>query len=96
MKRFLSANRGQWRSTGIVVLLVAAIGLVAVLALQAHSANSYHRQAAESVLKDYARVVAEEFIRRTSAEIGYHGYYSAITAAIGCSDRKVANGWLIA
>jgi signal transduction histidine kinase len=80
MKESLSVFMGRWRSAGIVVLLVAAICLVAALALQAQYASRFHRQAAESVLQDYARVVAEEFIRRTSGEIGYRGYYSAITA----------------
>ncbi len=70
----------RWRSALIVALLSAAILMVGILAMQAAYAYQVHREAAESVLRDYARVVADEFIRRTSVEIGYRGYHATLTA----------------
>ncbi|ANM30395.1 hypothetical protein ABI59_13660 [Acidobacteria bacterium Mor1] len=75
----LRSGQGVWRSRLIVGLLSAAILLVGILALQAAYAYRFHRQVAESVLRDYAQVIADEFIRRTSVEIGYRGYFAALT-----------------
>ena len=44
--------RHDWRSTLIVLLLLAAIVLVGALAWQAHRAARSHRQTAESVMQD--------------------------------------------
>ena len=73
------SGQGIWRSRLIVGLLSAAILLVGVLALQAAYAYRVHREVAESVLRDYAQVIADEFVRRTSVEIGYRGYFAALT-----------------
>ncbi len=75
----IRSGRGVWRSRLIVGLLSAAILLVGILALQAAYAYRFHRQVAESVLRDYAQVIADEFIRRTSVEVGYRGYFAALT-----------------
>ncbi len=80
MKRLGSRFGSRWRSALIVALLSAAILMVGVLAMQAGYAYRVHREAAESVLRDYAQVVADEFIRRTSVEIGYRGYHATLTA----------------
>ena len=53
--------------------------LVALLALQAQYAVRSHRQAAEAVLQDYARLAADEFTRRLTADVGYNGYYPLVT-----------------
>ena len=72
--------RGRWRSALIVGLLVISIAMVSMLALQAAFAYNFHRQMAESVLQDYSRMVADEFVRRASVEVGYRGYYSLVLA----------------
>ncbi len=72
-------SRHDWRSTLIVLLLLAAIVLVGALAWQAHRAARSHRQTAESVMQDYARLVADVFIRRTMTEVGYRGFFALIT-----------------
>ena len=62
-------------SAWIIGWLSASLLLVAVLAWQAFDAALSHRTAAESVLRDYARLAADEFVRRTTSEVGYYGYY---------------------
>jgi signal transduction histidine kinase len=63
-----------------VLFLGGTVLLVILLALQAHAAWIYQRTTAEGVLRDYSRLVAEEFIRRASQEIGYRGFYCIVTA----------------
>ena len=75
----LRSGLGPWRSRVIVGLLSAAILLVGILALQAAYAYRFHREIAESVVRDYAQLIADEFIRRTSVEVGYRGYFAALT-----------------
>jgi signal transduction histidine kinase len=57
--------------------------LVALLTFQTHYAVTAHRRMAEEVLRDYASLVADEFIRRGSVEIGYYGFYPLITILSG-------------
>lgn len=59
----------------IVVLLLISLATASLLALQANFSDVYHRTTAEGVLRDYSSLVADEVIRRSSAEIGYYGYY---------------------
>ena len=63
-----------------MLLLVGTLFLVGLLTLEAHHAWTYHRTTAESVLRDYSRLVADELIRRMSQVIGYRGFYSLVTA----------------
>lgn len=62
----------------IVVLLLISLATASLLALQALFSDVYHRTTAEGVLRDYSSLVADEVIRRSSAEIGYYGYYPLV------------------
>ncbi len=62
-------------STLIAGLLLISLALVAVLAWQAFDAAASHRAAAEAVLRDYARLAADELVRRAASDVGYRGYY---------------------
>lgn len=62
-------------SAWIAGLLLASLGAVAVVAWQAVDAALTHRAAAEAVLRDYARLAADELVRRTLSEVGYSGSY---------------------
>lgn len=64
----------------IVVLLLISLATASVLALQAHFSDVYHRTTAEGVLRDYSSLIADEVIRRSTAEIGYYGYYPLVQA----------------
>src|SRR6185436_15268004 len=74
------------RSPLIVVLLLTSLVVVAVLAEQAYEAERSHRAMAESVLRGYAALAADEFTRRATTELGFFGYFPAITAV-----REAAN-----
>ena len=60
-------------------MLVTTLALVALIALQAQYAVRSHRQAAEAVLRDYARLAAGEYARRLTAEVGFTGYFPIVT-----------------
>ncbi len=79
MRGFRRALGGRWRSLLTILLLSGTLLLVGMLTLQAQYAWTYHRTTAESVLRDYSRLAAEEFIRRASLEIGYRGFYTVTT-----------------
>jgi signal transduction histidine kinase len=72
----------------IALLLVVSLFLVGFLVLQAHAAVSYHRQTAESVLRDYAGLASSEFVRRTLTEVGYYGYYPLTTSLRGWASEN--------
>jgi signal transduction histidine kinase len=77
----LSRDEGQGHRTAFILgLLLVSLGTTGLLAWQAHYAVTSHRTATESVLRDYAGLAAEEFVRRTAAKVGYEGYYSLVTA----------------
>src|SRR5258705_12771777 len=83
----LSRMRTSGRSRGdasrsplIVVLLLSSLVVVAVLAEQAYDAERSHRAMAENVLRGYAALSADEFTRRATTELGFLGYFQAITA----------------
>lgn len=76
-------QRERSRSALIVGLLGGSLLLVALLTFQTHYAVTAHRRMAEEVLRDYASLVADEFIRRGSVEIGYYGFYPLITILSG-------------
>ena len=61
-------------------VLVGSLGLVAVLAWQAHRAARSQRAIAERVLRDYATLAAEELVRRAAGRVGYAGCYPLIRA----------------
>lgn len=62
----------------IVTLLLVSLVTASFLALQAYFSDVYHRVTAEGVLHDYSSLVADEVIRRSTAEIGYYGYYPIV------------------
>lgn len=71
------------RSALIAGLLIGSLLLVVLLSFQTHYAVRAHRELAEEVLTDYAALVADEFIRRSSVELGYYGFYPLVTALSG-------------
>lgn len=66
------------RSRLIIGLLVMVLLLVLGLAWQANQTMRSHRATTTSVLQDYARVSADEFVRNAMAQIGFYGYYTLI------------------
>ncbi len=72
--RSLGANGS--RSRLVMGLLVLILFLVLSLAWQASRTMQTHSATATRVLQDYARLVADEYLRRAMAEIGYYGYYT--------------------
>src|SRR5215467_14078662 len=73
----------SWRSRNsrtavIVLLLLVSLATAAVLAFQAQFSDTYHRATAEGVLRDYSSLIADEVIRRSTAEVGYSGYYPLV------------------
>ena len=75
----LGAPRGDGAAF-IVVLLSLCLILVATLTWQAYDAARSHRAVAEDVLRDYARLAADELVRRSTSEIGFYGYYKLMGA----------------
>ena len=73
-------DREAFRSTGVVVLLLASVLLVLILAWQAVDAARSHRAATAAVLRDFAALAGGEFIRRVPASVGYDAYFPLITA----------------
>jgi signal transduction histidine kinase len=70
------------RTTLIVLLLLISFATAILLALHANYSDASQRATAESVLRDYSALVADEVVRRSAAEIGYYGYYPLITAVL--------------
>jgi signal transduction histidine kinase len=70
------------RTALIVLLLLISLATAILIAVQAQYANATQRAAAESVLRDYSSLVADEVIRRSAAEIGYYGYYPLMGAVL--------------
>ena len=69
----------QTRSSPVIVaMLLASLALTAVLAWQAQQAATSQRQLAEQVLIDYSSLIADEFVRRATTQLGYYGYYNLI------------------
>lgn len=57
------------RSTVIVILLVATLGMAAMLAFEAQQAARSHRATAENVLRDYAAFAAWELSRTSRTQV---------------------------
>jgi signal transduction histidine kinase len=90
MKRSGPSRGEESRSPVIVVLLLASLIVVAILAVQAQYAVQSHRAMAESVLRGYAGLAGDEFTRRATTELGFFGYYQAITALREAESRTGA------
>ena len=81
------AHAFSWQSRSsrtalIVLLLLISLATAILIAVQAQYANATQRAAAESVLRDYSSLVADEVIRRSAAEVGYYGYYPLMGAVL--------------
>ncbi len=63
----------------IVVMLLAALLLVVALAWQAWQMQKSHQATADSVLREYGILAADEFSRRAVVQLGYQGYYRLIS-----------------
>ncbi len=74
-------------SVFIVVLLLASLAIAGAVAWQAQDAARSHRAMAERVLRDYAGLAADELVRRSSAQVGYYGYYELIQALSAAAAR---------
>src|SRR5260370_3796767 len=74
----LSWHSRRTRGALVVVLLLVSLATASLSVLQAQYANASQRTTVESVLHDYSSLVADEVIRRSSAEIGYYGYYPLV------------------
>lgn len=72
---------GEGSRTAFVVglLLLVSLATTGLLAWQAHRAVRLHRDTAEAVLRDYARLAAEELVRQATSSMGYRGYYRVMT-----------------
>ncbi len=76
----MSSGGDGSRTPLIVALLLVSLAATFLLAWQAQYAITAHRAAAASVVRDYAALAADEFIRRAAAKVGYEGYYPLIGA----------------
>ncbi len=74
----MSSGGDGSRTPLIVALLLVSLAATFLLAWQAQYAITAHRAAAASVVRDYATLAADEFIRRSAAKVGYEGYYPLI------------------
>jgi signal transduction histidine kinase len=70
------------RTALIVLLLVISLATACMIALQAQYSDAYRRATAQSVLRDYSSLIADEVIRRSAADVGYYGYYPLMTALV--------------
>jgi len=66
----------------IIGMLLASLLLMGVLGWQSWRLQQSNDVAAESVLREYGTLVADEYGRRITSELGYRGYYQLI-AKIG-------------
>jgi len=67
------------RSIAIVAMLSTSLLLMAVLGWQSWRLQQSNVATADSVLREYGILVADELSRRSTAEIGYAGYYQLIS-----------------
>ena len=81
-------NSRNARTALIVALLLVSLVTASLLAAQAYMVSRYQRAAAESVLRDYSSLVADEVARRSTADVGYYGYYVLITATLREAQRS--------
>lgn len=67
----------------IVIMLFVALALIGVLGWQSIQTQRSHYETAQTVLREYAILAADELGRRAVASLGYEGYYSVITRVAG-------------
>ena len=81
---------GIFRSRLIIGLMALILLLVLGMAWQANRSVQAHNETAIGVLKDYARLAADEFARRAMGAVGYYGYYAVMNdlRAIAAQDPE--------
>lgn len=72
------------RPLAIVAVLLAALVLIGVLGWQAWRLQQSNSATADAVLREYSALVADEYGRRATSELGYRGYYQLVS---GLTDR---------
>jgi signal transduction histidine kinase len=77
------------RAVFIAVLLLLALGLAGLLAIEAHATFKYHRATAERVLRDYARLAAARFAQRTAQQAWYYAVMPTADALHHAGATKV-------
>jgi signal transduction histidine kinase len=68
------------RAASITLLLVFALALAVVLAMQAVGASQHQKMQAERVLRDYSAYAAARFASRSAQTIWYYSYLPALKA----------------
>jgi signal transduction histidine kinase len=71
----MTTRRTGSRASLILGAMLACLLLTSILAWQAFDAAASHRAIAEGVLRDYATLAADEYIRRTTSQLGAYGYF---------------------
>ncbi|MEO8218423.1 MAG: HAMP domain-containing sensor histidine kinase [Acidobacteriota bacterium] len=66
----------------MIVLLILSLGSTAYLALEAFRSTSRNRAAAESIVRDNARLAGQELVRRGGYEVAYYGFSPALRAIV--------------
>jgi len=84
----MATRRAISRASFILVATLVCLLLTSVLAWQAFDAVASQRAVAESVLKDYAALAADEYIRRTASQVGAYGYYPLLNALAAFVQRQ--------
>lgn len=69
------ADNNKPRIMAVMGLLSASLVVTVVLAWQANLAATSHLRTAENALREYASLVADEFVRRAITDIGYYGFF---------------------
>ena len=67
------------RSLAIVAMLLTSLLLIGVLGWQSWKLQKSNAATADSVLREYATLAADEYARRSIAAIGYRGYYRVVS-----------------
>ena len=86
-------NRG--RPLAIMLLLVVALALIGVLGWQSWKLQQSHLETADSVLREYAILAADEFGRRATAQLGYQGFYTLISRSVSLASPSLMRAELI-
>src|SRR2546427_894138 len=68
------------RALFVAALLLLTLALAGAIALQAYRNFLGHKATAERVLRDYSRLAAARFARRTEMAVYYHAFWPALDA----------------
>jgi hypothetical protein len=67
------------RPSAIIGMLLVSLVLIGILGWQSYRLQQSNEARAESVLREYAILVADEFGRRLTVTLGYQGYFQLIS-----------------